>query len=268
DQPIPAGMAANNAQRLVMARAVLAERRGEPAKARDILAGMLDPARTRGLTSRRLWLSDLTRLAVATGGLDTPRAAVAAAADPPATEATPGRTAAAERCRGLLDDDPATLLAAAAAHRTTSRPLELANVLEDAAATLARHGELAAARAAHTEAVELYAGLRAEWDLLRADSRLRPYGIRRVRRRRKRPATGWEAPTPTELRVAYRVAGGESNAEIAGRLFLSLRTVEIHVSHILAKLGVRSRVDIARHAAARPPATAGDAPTEPHVPAG
>jgi DNA-binding CsgD family transcriptional regulator len=266
DHPITAGMAADHAQHLLTARAVLAERLGQPAQARDILAGMLEPARIWGRRNRRQWLPDLTRLAIATGDLDTARAATAAAAADAVAEATLGRTAAAEHCRGLLEGDPATLLAAAATQRGIGRPFELAKVLEDAAVLLARHGELPAARAAFGEAVELYTGLRAEWDLLRADSRLRPHGIRRIQRRRRRPATGWDALTPTELKVAYRVAEGDSNAQVAGRMLLSLRTVEIHVSHILAKLGARSRVEIARHAADHPAAV--DDSARPHASAG
>ena len=46
------------------------------------------------------------------------------------------------------------------------------------------------------------------------------------------------------------VAEGMSNRKIAEQLVLSTRTVDTHVSHILAKLGVRSRVDIAREVAA------------------
>ncbi len=44
---------------------------------------------------------------------------------------------------------------------------------------------------------------------------------------------------------------GLTNPEIATRLFLSPRTVATHVSHILKKLDVHSRIDIAREAALR-----------------
>ena len=45
---------------------------------------------------------------------------------------------------------------------------------------------------------------------------------------------------------------GLSNPEIATKLLLSRRTVATHVSHILRKLGVNSRIDIAREAACGP----------------
>jgi DNA-binding NarL/FixJ family response regulator len=52
--------------------------------------------------------------------------------------------------------------------------------------------------------------------------------------------------TPAERKIADKVAMGRSNPEIAAELFLSRRTVQSHVSNILAKLGARSRLDIAR----------------------
>jgi DNA-binding NarL/FixJ family response regulator len=99
----------------------------------------------------------------------------------------------------------------------------------------------------YSDAEQIYTDLGAVWNLRRADSRLRPYGIRRgVRDSRRRPATGWESLTPTEVRVARLVAAGQSNPSIADELFLSRRTVQTHVSHILTKLGAHSRVEIVR----------------------
>ena len=52
--------------------------------------------------------------------------------------------------------------------------------------------------------------------------------------------------TPQELRVALQVADGLSNQEVAARLFLSHKTVEVHLGHIYDKLGVHSRTNLAR----------------------
>jgi DNA-binding NarL/FixJ family response regulator len=56
--------------------------------------------------------------------------------------------------------------------------------------------------------------------------------------------------TPVEERVATLVAQGCTNREVAATLYLSERTVEGHLSRVYAKLGVRSRVELARQVAA------------------
>jgi DNA-binding CsgD family transcriptional regulator len=55
-----------------------------------------------------------------------------------------------------------------------------------------------------------------------------------------------EGLTPAEQRVAALVAEGRTNREVAAALFLGERTVETHLSHVYAKLGVRSRAELAR----------------------
>jgi len=55
-----------------------------------------------------------------------------------------------------------------------------------------------------------------------------------------------EGLTPAELRVATLVADGRTNKEVAAELFLGERTVETHLTHVYAKLGVRSRAQLAR----------------------
>jgi len=64
---------------------------------------------------------------------------------------------------------------------------------------------------------------------------------RRGRGRRKRPSTGWGSLTPTELEVVKLVAEGLSNPQIADRMFISRKTVTTHLTHVFAKLGLRSR---------------------------
>jgi non-specific serine/threonine protein kinase len=51
--------------------------------------------------------------------------------------------------------------------------------------------------------------------------------------------------TRRESEVAELVARGLTNREIAGQLYLSVRTVEVHVDHILTKLGFRNRTQLA-----------------------
>lgn len=57
-----------------------------------------------------------------------------------------------------------------------------------------------------------------------------------------------EGLTPAERRVADLVAQGRTNREVAAALFLGERTVASHLTHIYAKLGVRSRTELARRA--------------------
>ena len=113
---------------------------------------------------------------------------------------------------------------------------------------LAERGHADDARAALNEAVGLYEGMQARWDIRRAESRLRPHGIRRGPRGRRGPraTSGWAALTPTEVKVAALVAQGASTTDIAQRMFLSRRTVQTYISRILTKLDAKSRVEIVR----------------------
>src|SRR6266568_3407581 len=197
---------------------------------------------------RSMWLPDLVRLALAVGDAAAARAAVEAAeADAATAEALPRHHAAAQLCRGQLVDDVALMRAAAAAYHQHGWPIGHASALEEVAVRLAMQPDVDAARAALTDAVRVYTSVGATWDVRRADSRLRRHGIRRgPRSLHRRSASGWAALTPTELRVAELVAQGRSNPEIAAELCMSRRTAQAHVSHILSKLTLRSRIEIIR----------------------
>jgi len=71
----------------------------------------------------------------------------------------------------------------------------------------------------------------------------------RGRGERKRPASGWASLTPTERDVVRLVSDGLGNNDIATRLFVSPRTVQTHLTHVYAKLGLTSRVQLAQEAA-------------------
>ena len=56
----------------------------------------------------------------------------------------------------------------------------------------------------------------------------------------------WPAPlTARQLAVAQAVAEGKSNRQVARELYITVKTVEYHVSQIFAKLGIDARADIA-----------------------
>ncbi len=77
-------------------------------------------------------------------------------------------------------------------------------------------------------------GERARKELLASGERVR-------RQARERP----EDLTPQERQIAQLARGGLSNPEIGARLFLSPRTVEWHLRKVFAKLGIRSRRELA-----------------------
>jgi DNA-binding CsgD family transcriptional regulator/tetratricopeptide (TPR) repeat protein len=70
-----------------------------------------------------------------------------------------------------------------------------------------------------------------------------------------RPVAPWSPLTAREFEVARLVAAGNTNRQIAAELFLSPKTVGSHVEHILTKLGVARRAEIAAWVAALPPAS-------------
>ncbi len=97
----------------------------------------------------------------------------------------------------------------------------------------------AQARAAHATALRLGAApLRAEVEALARRGRL-DLGDAAP------PSQGAAGLTPRELEVLRLVAAGRSNGQIAEALFISRKTASVHVSNILAKLGVHSRTEAA-----------------------
>ncbi|MFC4852350.1 helix-turn-helix transcriptional regulator [Actinophytocola glycyrrhizae] len=195
-------------------------------------------------------LPEAARLAAYTGNTTAAADVAAQAATLARRSSVPHRLGTAAYCRGLLDRDPFLLQHAADRYRDAGRPLLRAKALEAAAIGFAGRDEKDAARSAFKRADELYDRLGANWDLAHLRAHLRRFGIRRGPRAKHRQAqAGWNSLTPTETKIAAMVAEGMSNRQIAEQLVLSPRTVGTHVSHILAKLGVRSRIDIAREAA-------------------
>ena len=98
------------------------------------------------------------------------------------------------------------------------------------------------ARVQLRDAVATFEGLNTPLWADRARAELEATGITA----RKRDPSTLDTLTPQELRIAKLVAGGASNREVAAQLFLSPKTVEYHLRKVFLKLGVSSRVELAR----------------------
>jgi DNA-binding CsgD family transcriptional regulator len=158
---------------------------------------------------------------------------------------TPVANAAALLCRGMLthargETLPAgdLLLGAAQAYHALPLPYFAAYADELAAGCFAEAGERDRAVSAFTTAETAYVRLGAAVDALRCRRSVRRCDPEAPRRGRK----GYgEALSPRELEVARLAAQNLTNRAIGERLFLSPRTVEIHVGRALRKLGLPSR---------------------------
>jgi DNA-binding NarL/FixJ family response regulator len=197
-------------------------------------------------------LPDAVRLATQAGDLSTAQAFAGHASTLAAESEIPHRQANALYCRGLLDRDATGLLTAAQRYDNAGRPLLQAMALEAAAGCFIDTDDRGQARDAFTNAVEIYTAVGAAADVARLQATFRAHGIRRgPHAKHRRARSGWESLTATEAKIATLVEEGLSNPEIAAKLLLSRRTVATHVSHILKKLDVNSRIDIARESARR-----------------
>ena len=75
-------------------------------------------------------------------------------------------------------------------------------------------------------------------------------GLRPRRRGAGAPLLGDAALTAQERLVAHLVAGGRTNREVAAELVITTKTVEHHIGRVYAKLGLRSRSELAARIAA------------------
>ncbi len=234
-------------------QALLCEAQGDTDQARALLEDAWElGAPLRFCLSYRFFGPDLVRLAVAAG--DRRRAAAVAqeVADGAQRSGTAGAAGAALRCQGLVDDDPAVLLAAVQTYRQVPPTVELALACEDAGAALCRAGRAAEAVPVLDEALDFSLRTGGQRGVVRVEAALRGLGIRRRRAgRARRPSVGWESLTDSELGVARLAAEGLTNRQIGDRLFISRRTVGTHLAHVFQKLGINSRVQLAAEVARR-----------------
>ncbi|MET7424507.1 LuxR C-terminal-related transcriptional regulator [Dactylosporangium sp. NPDC005555] len=228
----------------IEAYAVSAERSGDPGLALRLRRTLLDrafavrPAHLHGA-------EHVLRLALTTGDTALAESTVRRCEHVAQSERLPAQRATVLLLRAMLDGDATRLLTAADDLGRVAAPRQQAFALEEAAVCLAREGERGAAGRLLRDVAQRYSAQRRATDVARADERLREHGVRR-RAPADRPASGWAALSPAELRVARLVARGLSTPEVAAELYLSPNTVQTHLSRIRGKLGLRSRLEIAR----------------------
>jgi ATP/maltotriose-dependent transcriptional regulator MalT len=196
----------------------------------------------------------------ALGQLETARTLLARLADRAESLDRISMRAAVARCEAMVaaaegDFDRARgcLAAALNQHARLQEPFELGRTLLAEGTIERRAKQRAAARRTLTRALELFDSLGAALWAEKAASQLAQIPGR---------APADSGLTKSEHGVASLAADGLSNKQIAGRMFITVRTVEAHLTKIYAKLGVRSRGELAaRLKRAEQPAEAGLAPS-------
>jgi DNA-binding CsgD family transcriptional regulator len=186
---------------------------------------------------------NLVEALVAVGRLDDAEAAIAYVEEKGRPTERSWHAAIAARGRALVaaargdtESADAWIERALAAHERLPQPFELGRTLLAKGTIDRRAKRRTAAREALTQALEVFDGLGAALWAERAGSELA-----------RIPGRGRAAGelTETERRVAELVAQGLSNKEVAAALFVSVRAVEANLSKVYAKLGIRSRTQLA-----------------------
>jgi len=189
----------------------------------------------------------LIHSALALGHLDVAaEVASAVAAGAALAPEVPTVRSLALRCEGLVDGKIDSMLEAVALARRAPLLLEHTGACEDAASLLAEGGRREEAATLLAEALERYEQAGAAAWAGRVRAQLRSLGVRPGSRgARHRPTEGWESLTATEQKVSLLVAEGLTNGAVARRLYMSPHTVNTHLRHVFAKLGVPNRVALA-----------------------
>jgi DNA-binding NarL/FixJ family response regulator len=221
----------------------------EPTEAFDALAGVPERLERLGIGEPGMWpiLPDAVEAAVAVGRLDEAEATVATLEAQARALEHRWATPAARRCRGLLllaQSDSAAALAAAedaaSGFEAAGFPLDHGRALLVAGEALRRLGERRRAAEKLDTAKGIFSELGAPLWLARVEKELR--------RASPRPRSDGEL-TSAERGVARLVAEGRTNREVSAQLYTTVGTVEVHLTRIYRKLGLRSRTELARRVA-------------------
>ena len=188
-------------------------------------------------------LSTAVEALVAAGDLERAQAVLERLEEHAHARAVPSADAAAARCRAMVLLQHGDLAAARAAiedalaaHAQLREPFELARTHLAQGSIERRAKRKAESRTALGRAEAIFDELGATLWLERTQRELARTGITRSLD---------QELTPTERRIAELAATGAQNKEIAGALFVSVKTVEANLSRVYAKLGIRSRVELA-----------------------
>jgi DNA-binding CsgD family transcriptional regulator len=147
------------------------------------------------------------------------------------------------RAKALLskgEEQIAQLLEAVSVLEICPSPLELARTLTELGAALRRASRRNQAREALTRALDLAAACGAMPLAARARDELVAAGARPRRER----LTGVEALTASERRVADLAAAGMTNREVAQALFVTMKAVALHLTHVYEKLHIEGRAQL------------------------
>ena len=171
----------------------------------------------------------------------------------------PNAVAIGERCRGLLlaargkvKAGIDAMNAALVAHEQRRLAPEVARTLLELGVLQRRAKKKSAAKQRLEAALAIFEPMGAAMSVERARDELGRVGLRR--------AVVSDGLTPTQARVAGLVAAGMSNREIASTLYMSLRSVESHLTKVYRELGVKSRAQLAASLAAKAGASDADEP--------
>jgi DNA-binding CsgD family transcriptional regulator len=217
--------------------------------------------------ARRLWSDALEKRLFAWAAMTAPevaRVALRAADDDLRTRVATGlatmpepvgeppgeaRRLAVAMCGAARADLPTLAASVSESAAVREDGLLRLTAVEEAAIATALTGDRDEARRLAREAIAIAQEFGAAGVVSRIAGRMRAAGVRLgATTTRARPTHGWGSLTPTERLVVDLVARGLPGPAIARQLHLSPRTVQTHVSHVLAKLGVANRVELAAYA--------------------
>jgi DNA-binding CsgD family transcriptional regulator len=184
----------------------------------------------------------LARLTLAAGDRDVARAAAATAQGVAEAWGTAGAAGSVLRLQGHIEDSVELLRAAAGRLADSPLRLEHATALADLGAALRRANHRREAREPLHTALELARSSGADRLAAATAQELAATGARVP----VRPRSGVDALTPAERRITRLAAEGAANKEIAQALFVSVKTVEMHLGNAYRKLDVSSRRDLIR----------------------